>query len=83
MATDPDLIRQSLQVYVNEATDNTGWLVTHYTAIAGLYRLNPDGTTTIRPVLVSPDGQARYITYGLLAEGPDLLTTPDDTDTPD
>lgn len=72
-----DLVRQSLQIHVNEAgaaVDNGDWLVTHYAAVVGLYRFKDDGSVEIRPVLVSPNGQARYITYGLLAEAPELLT---------
>ena len=71
-----DLVREALQVHVNEAgaaAGNGGWLVAHFIAIAGLYRINEDGTTETRVVVTAPFEQADYITDGLLARAPQLL----------
>lgn len=71
-----DAIRQAIQEHINEAgagVDNGGWLVTHYVAMAGLYRVLEDGSVETRPILASPTAQAGYVTYGLLAEAPELL----------
>lgn len=71
-----ELVRQALQVHINEAgadVDNGGWLITHYVCLVGLTRMRADGAIENRPILVSPNGQAAYVTNGLLGEGPDLL----------
>jgi hypothetical protein len=71
-----DLVRDALQVHVNEVgadAGNGGWLVAHWVAVMGLYRINEDGTTETRPVLTAPLEQADYITDGLVAQVPELL----------
>jgi hypothetical protein len=71
-----DLVRQALQVHVNEAgaeVNNGGWLVAHYVAVVGLFRVDQDGTAQTRPILVPMPDQAAYVTNGLLGEAPDLL----------
>ena len=71
-----DLTRDALQVHINEvgaAAGDGGWLVAHYVVIAGLYRINADGSTETRPVLTAPTAQPDYVSYGLLSEAPDLL----------
>lgn len=72
-----DLVRQALQVHVNESgadLDNGEWLVTHYVAIVGLYRAKPDGSVETRPLMVAPQAQAAYVTNGLFGEAPELLS---------
>jgi hypothetical protein len=81
-----DLVRQSLQVHVNEAgadAGSGGWLVAHYVVVAGLYRVNEDGSTETRPVVTAPLEQADYITDGLLARAPELLAACEDCEDED
>jgi hypothetical protein len=76
-----DLVRDALQVHVNEAgaaAGNGGWFVAHYIVVAGLYRVNDDGTTETRPIVTAPLDQADYITDGLLSRAPDLLAACED-----
>ncbi|PJE22357.1 MAG: hypothetical protein CK431_16995 [Mycobacterium sp.] len=55
-----DIVREALQVRVNEA--GYGGLVVHFVALIGLY-----DEATSRMVVIRPDGQADYITHGLIA----------------
>ena len=76
-----DLIRDALQVHVNEVgadAGNGGWLVAHYVIVAGLFRVNADGTTETLPVVSAPLCQADYITDGLLMRAPQLLAECED-----
>lgn len=69
-----DLIRDAFQVYVNESDEAVGaWLVAHYVAVLGLYRINSDGIAETRAVVTSPAEQPDYIDKGLLQVGPELL----------
>ena len=76
-----DLVRDALQVHVNEAgaaAGNGGWLVAHYIVVAGLYRANDDGSTETRVVVTAPLEQPDYVTDGLLARAPELLAACED-----
>jgi hypothetical protein len=71
-----DLVRDALQVHVNETgaeVSNGGWLVAHYVAVIGLYRVNDDGSTETLSAVTAPQAQAEYITDGLLMRAPELL----------
>lgn len=73
-----DLVRDGLQIHVNEAgadVGNGGWLVAHYVAVVGLYRVAEDGSTETRPIVVAPQAQANYVTDGLLLQAPSVLDT--------
>lgn len=81
-----DLVRDALQVHVNEvgaAVSNGGWLVAHYVVVAGLYRVNEDGSTETQPVVTVPNAQASYITDGLLLRAPELLAACEDCEADD
>lgn len=69
----PDLIRDALQVRINESLDGGNFIVAHYVAVVGVVQVNPDGSTEGRVVIAAPDGQADYITHGLLGEAPEVL----------
>lgn len=76
-----DPVRDALQVHVNEvgaAAGNGGWLVVHYVVVAGLMRVNADGSTEARPVVSAPMAQADYVTDGLLLRAPNLLAECED-----
>lgn len=71
-----DLVRDALQVYVNEAADAVdggGWVVAHYIAAIGLYRVDDNGVPETRAVVTSPSAQADYIDHGLLQIASELL----------
>jgi hypothetical protein len=76
MSEQPDLIREALQVRINEGgegIDNASYLVVHYVAIVGLYRANEDGTIDTSVIVATPHGQARYVTDGLLGHADEVL----------
>lgn len=71
-----DLVREAIQIHVNElgaATGEGGWLVAHYIAVAGLYRVNAEGVTETGPIIVAPLDQPTYVSDGLLSHAPFVL----------
>lgn len=71
-----DLVRDALQVHVNEAglgAENGGWLVTHFVSVVGLLRVGENGSTESHVVVVSPLAQPDYITEVLLDKAPEVL----------
>lgn len=69
-----DLIREALQVRINEGGGaREGYLVTHYVAIVGLVGVTDDGYTETGVVVLEQNGQAGYITHGLLCEAPEII----------
>lgn len=66
-----DLVREALQQRVNEA--GYGGLVVHLVALVGLY-----DEDTSRMVVIRPDGQADYVTHGLIACAAETLAAEDE-----
>lgn len=72
-AAEPDLLREAAQVRVNESEQAAGYLVVHYAVVVGLTRVNDDGTVETGVTVMTPAGQARYITDGLIWSAPAVL----------
>ncbi|WP_197508089.1 hypothetical protein, partial [Mycobacterium sp. 1245801.1] len=67
------LIREALQSRINDGDVREGYLVTHYVAIVGLVGVTDNGNTETGVVVMEQNGQAGYITHGLLCEAPEIL----------
>lgn len=70
---EPDLLREAAQVRINESEHAAGYLVVHYAVVVGLTRVNDDGTTETGVTVMTPAGQPRYITDGLIWSAPAVL----------
>lgn len=76
MSDEPDLIREALQVRINEGGSGPGregYVVAHYVAIVGLVGAVGDGGVETGVVVLEQNGQASYITNGLLGQAPEVL----------
>lgn len=70
-AADP--VREALQAAINADGVREDCVVAHYVAIVGLFGATEDGGSETSVVVFEQNGQAGYITHGLLCEAPDIL----------
>ena len=66
-----DRLRAALQSLL-DSDDPDGWLLTHYVIIMGCNKMTADGKVTNTAWMVAPDGQADYITQGLMAAADEM-----------
>lgn len=62
-----DPIRIELQRLLD--LEKEGWSVAHYATMVGIDRVSDDGTVETATFVHAPDGQADYMTGGLLIDG--------------
>jgi hypothetical protein len=74
-----DCILEAVQKVIDR--DRTGWRVSHYVCVIGLDLINSDGQIETSAALYHPDGQADYVTDGLLGKADELFCTRIEEDT--
>lgn len=78
-------VSDAITAALQDAIDHNaaGWRVSHYVAVVGLDRINSDGQVETSAAIYHPDGQADYITNGLLLKADHLLAECDDEEDED
>ena len=77
--TPAQMMRHAIQIMLNNSGD--GWQLAQYVLCLGLERVNSEGELECTPWVWSPQGQADWMTDGLLQAASDMRCEADiDTD---